>query len=558
MRARVRDFFTVAVSPVPFNTRVRAQQRGGLMAIDFESAGYVNQRQLTVGEMLARIARTHGDTEAVVFGDLRYTYSEFDERVNMLANALASRGIGKGDKVAQLFFNDLALLESYFAVCKLGAVNVPLNYRLRGPEILYQLTDSESKLVVFGEEFATVLDEIRGQAPGVKFVCAGAGTPEFADRYDELLASGAGCAPDVAVFDDDPAFIMYTSGTTGKPKGAVLTHKNQMMNVLNCTIELLMVIEALEQERVQFVAPLFHEAALAFALVSVSWHATLCLLKFYEPEKVMSQIQEERITATLLVPAMTTFMLNTVDVSRYDASMLRLYVTGAAILPTETRKQIAAAFPNVKLFDVFGQTEMSPATCIMKHGDAERKTASVGRPVVNVEVRVVDDRDRDVPQGQAGEIIYRGPTTMKEYYRKPEETAETLRGGWFHSGDVVRRDEEGFVYVVDRKKDMIISGGENIYPAEIEDVLYGHPKILEAAVIGVFDEKWGESVMAVVVLKPGEELSEEDVVDWCSQNLASYKKPRRVDFIEALPRNAAMKVLKYELREKYGKSVRYE
>lgn len=528
------------------------------MDIDFESPEYVNQRQLTIGEMLARIARTHRDTEAVVFGELRYTYGEFDRRVNMLANALASRGIGKEDKVALLFFNCSELVELYFAVCRMGAVNVPLNFRLRGAEILYQVTDSESKLVVFGEEFSGVLDEIRGDVSGVKFICVGDNPPGFAESYDDVINGGDPESPAVAVRDDDPAFIMYTSGTTGKPKGAVLTHKNQMMNVLNCTIELLMAVEALEQEKVQFVAPLFHEAALAFALVSVSWHATLCLLKFYEPEKVMEQIAGERITATLLVPAMTTFMLNTVDVSRYDTSTLRLYVTGAAILPTETRKQIAAALPNALLFDVFGQTEMSPATCIMKPADADRKTASVGKPVVNVEVRVVDDRGRDVPRGEAGEIIYRGPTVMKEYYRKPAETAETLRNGWFHSGDVVRQDDEGFVFVVDRKKDMIISGGENIYPAEIEDVLYRHPQILEAAVIGVFDEKWGESVMAVVVPKPGGELTEEEVINWCSSNLASYKKPRRVDFIDALPRNAAMKVLKYELREKYGRSVRYE
>ena len=528
------------------------------MAIDYESADYLNQRQLTIGELLARITRTYPDTEALVFEERRYTYRQFDERVNMLADALASRGIGKGDKVAQLFFNEPALLESYFAVCKLGAVNVPLNFRLRGPEILYQLTDSESELVVFGQEFAAVVDEVRGEVPGLKFVCAGSDPPDFAERYDDVLDSGAPVPPDVAVRDDDPAFIMYTSGTTGKPKGAVLTHKNQMMNVLNCTIEILMEVEALEQEKVQFVAPLFHEAALAFGLVSVSWHGTLCLLKFYEPEKVMRQIQEERITATLLVPAMTTFMLNTVDVSGFDTSSLRLYVSGAAILPTDTRRQISEAFPNVKLFDVFGQTEMSPATTILKPSGAGSKTASVGKPVVNVEVRVVDDMERDVPLGQAGEIIYRGPTVMKEYYRKPEETAETLRDGWFHSGDVVRQDEEGFVYIVDRKKDMIISGGENIYPAEIEDVLYRHPKILEAAVIGVFDETWGESVMAVVVPMQGEELTKEEVTDWCVKHLASYKKPRRVDFIDALPRNAAMKVLKYELRETYGKSVRYD
>jgi acyl-CoA synthetase (AMP-forming)/AMP-acid ligase II len=527
------------------------------MSIDYGSGDYVNQRQLTVGEMLARIARTHAESEAVVFDARRYSYREFDGRVNMAANALAARGISKHDKVALLFFNCSELVEACFAVCKLGAVNVPLNFRLRGPEILYQLTDSESRLLIFGDEFTGLVDEIKAELPGVDFLSVGDNCPEFADPYEKVVAGGSPEPPDVAVSDDDPAFIMYTSGTTGKPKGAVLTHKNQMMNVLNCTSEVLPILGDIESERVQFVAPLFHEAALAFTLVAVSWHASLCILKFYEPEKVMKQIQDEKITATLLVPAMTTFLLNTVDIASYDASSLRIYLSGAAILPTETRRQINKAFPGIMIFDIFGQTEMSPVTCLLKPADAGRKTASVGRPVVNVEVRVVDDDDHDVPNGQPGEIVYRGPTVMKEYYGKPEETAETLRNGWFHSGDIVRRDEEGFVYIVDRKKDMLISGGENIYPAEIEEVLYLHPGILEAAVIGVYDETWGESVMAVVVPKPDAELTREEVIDWCGRYLASYKKPRRVDFIDALPRNAAMKVLKYELREKYGRSLRY-
>jgi acyl-CoA synthetase (AMP-forming)/AMP-acid ligase II len=280
-------------------------------------------------------------------------------------------------------------------------------------------------------------------------------------------------------------------------------------------------------------------------------------MKFFEPEKVVQQIQDERINATLLVPVMSNLLLSTIDLSKYDTSSLEFLLSGAAVLPTETRRKIDAAFPGIKLFDFFGQTEMSPVTTMLKPPDAPRKTASVGQPVLNVEVRVVDDYDNDVPQGQVGEIIYRGPTTMKEYYRDPEATAETLRNGWFHSGDLVRQDEEGFVYVEERKKDMIISGGENIYSAEIEDVLFEHPKILEAAVIGVYDEVWGEAVMAVVVPMPGEDLSKEAVTDWCKERLAGFKRPKHVDFADELPKNAALKVLKYELREKYGKSIQY-
>ena len=528
------------------------------MDFDFDDPVYVNQRQLVIGEMLSRQARLFPDTEALVFEDRRYTYRQFDSRTDRLANGLASLGIGRQGKVAELLFNCSEIIESYFAACKLGAVNVPLNFRLKGPEVLYQITDSETEVIIFGEEFTPVIEEIRCELKDVKLVCVGANVPQFALPYEEVVEQGKDHPPGVAVHDDDPAFIMYTSGTTGLPKGAVLTHKNQMMNVLNCTLELLRVAPGFGGDRVQYVAPLFHEAALAFALVCLSQAATLCVMKYFIPEAVAEQIQEEKITATLLIPVMTTLLMNMVDLTKYDTSTLKYYVSGAAILPTETRKQIYDAFPGIMLFDVFGQTEMSPVTTMLKPEDAKRKTASVGAPVYNVEVRVVDDNDEDVPTGEIGEIIYRGPTVMKEYYRKPEATAETLRNGWFHSGDLVKQDEEGFVYVVDRKKDMIISGGENVYAAEVEDALYQNPKILEAAVIGSFDETWGEMVMAVVVPKEGEALTEQEVIDWCAERLAGYKKPRRVEFMDALPRNAAMKVLKFELREQFGKSVRYD
>ena len=528
------------------------------MPLDYEDPVYVNQRQLLIGEMLSRVARSKPDSEAIVFEDRRYTFREFDCRTDRLASALARLGIGKNSKVAELLFNCSELVEAFLAVCKLGAINVPLNFRLKAPEVLYQITDSDTELVVFGEEFTPLVEEIRGEIPGVTFICVGNNIPDFAKEFHSVLESGEDEPPAVAIHDDDPAFIMYTSGTTGKPKGAVLTHKNQMMNVLNCTIEFTRAAGQLSDQRVQFVAPLFHEAALAVALLSLSISSCLCINKYFIPEQVAAQIQNERITCTLLIPVMSTVLLSTVDLSKYDTSSLRFLISGAAILPTETRRQIYEAFPRVMLFDVFGQTEMSPVTCMLKPEDAERTTASVGLPAVNVEVHVVDSEDRDVPIGEVGEIVYRGPTVMKEYYHKPEETAETLRNGWFHSGDLVRQDEEGFVYVVDRKKDMIISGGENIYAAELEDVLYENPRVLEAAIIGVYDDVWGETVMAVVVPREGENLTEEDVINWCGDRLASYKKPRRVEFLDELPRNASMKVLKYELRERYGRSVRYE
>ncbi len=348
------------------------------MEIDLNAADYVNQRQLALGELLSRQARTYPDREALVFEGRTYTYGDFDRRTDRLANALAARGVEKDGKVALLFFNCSEMVEVVFAACKAGAVNVPLNFRLKGQEILYQLTDSESRVTFFGDEFMAVLEEIRAEVPGMRFVCVGAGVPEWAEPYEDFLASGKDGPPAVPVYDDDPAFIMYTSGTTGRPKGAVLTHKNQMMNVLNCLFVILTVLDEIEQERVQFVGPLFHEAALALCLVTIYQAGAMHILRFFEPEKIMRQIQDFKLTSTFLPPVMSTFLLNSVDVSAYDTSSLRIYISGAAILPTETRRQINAAFPNVNLFDVFGQTEMSPVTCMLKPADAERKTASVG------------------------------------------------------------------------------------------------------------------------------------------------------------------------------------
>ncbi len=528
------------------------------MQLNFSEAESSNSRQLILGEMLARRARIHPDREAIVFEERRYSYRDFDTRSNQLANALLESGIRRDDNVAELLMNGNEIIEAYFGVAKAGAVNVPLNFRLKGPEIIFQLQDSEAKVLIFGDEFVAVAETVREEMPDLRFVCVGPNCPSYATSYDEFIGSTAGSSPGVPISDDDSAFIMYTSGTTGKPKGAVLTHKNILMNVVNATIDFYLSLGEYQDERWLFVAPVFHTAAAALSFICFFRGGTACYMKAFDPQQAVQAIQDEKITNVFFPPVMSTFMLNTVDIASYDTSSLRMYGSGASVLPTETRKQIKVAFPNVKLFDGFGQTEMSPLTCMLKPGDADSKTASIGKPLINVEVRIVDDNDRDVEPGQPGEIIYRGPTTMKEYYKNPHATAEALRGGWFHSGDVVRQDEEGFIYVVDRKKDVIISGGENIYPVEIEEVLYQHPKILEAAVIGVHDEVWGESVMAVVVPKADSDLTADEVMGWCAERLAGYKKPKHVDFIDALPRNAAMKVLKTELRDKYGsKAVQY-
>lgn len=507
-------------------------------------------RQLTLGEVLARWSRRTPDREALVFKDKRYTYSQFNERVNRLANSLMGLGIGKGDKVAVLFMNCMEIMECYFALAKIGAVVVPNNFRYTGRELAYQIDQSDSKALIFSEMFQEVVNSIRPQLPKVKlYICVSEKGVEDTTDYERLVQEGSPEEPLVPVEDDDPAFIMYTAGTTGRPKGAVLTHKNQIMLAINASIER----GAGLIGKQLLVFPLFHEAATGFVIIGAFLGATTVILDTPAPENIMTAIQEEKIQSVGLVPALWNWIVNHPNFKDYDLSSLEQGTTGAAPMPLELKRKIVELLPNMRLSEAFGMTETTASGTLAQHEDFLAKQGTVGKVTINVEIRVVDDNDNDVPVGEVGEIVYRGPTVLKEYYKMPEATAEAFKRGWFHSGDLVRQDEAGFVYVVDRKKDMIISGGENIYPAEIEEVLYTHPKILEAAVIGVPDPDWGESVKAIVVPKQGETLTEEEVIEHCKKNLASYKKPKSVDFVDALPRNPQGKVLKFALREKYKK-----
>jgi acyl-CoA synthetase (AMP-forming)/AMP-acid ligase II len=518
-------------------------------------------RRLLLGEMIARGARKFPDKEALIYGDTRLTYRQFNARVNQLAHALLDLKIEKGSKVAILAFNCNQFMEAYFALAKIGGVAVPLNFRLHGDELKYIVNHSEAEAFIMGEAFTEMVNGIKKDLPKVKNYISITDKPvEGMLRYETWITEYPDDEPLILIEEEDPAFIMYTAGTTGRPKGAVLTHKNE---VVMCMLETMFVagepgMPDITNATAFAAPPVFHLAAFAFCQISFFLGATMVLpVEVFNPEYIMQTIEKEKINAILLIPAMAFFLLQLPDLEKYDTSSLQLWVTGAAILPTETRKQILKHFPNVKIFDMFGQTEMSPVVSGLVPSEYEGRETSVGRALPFIEIRVVDDKDNDVPVGEIGEAIYRGPTVMKEYYKDPEATEQAMRGGWFHSTDLVRQDEDGFIYIVDRKKDMIISGGENIYPAEIEEALFKHPKILECAVIGVHDEEWGESVKAIVVCKQGESMTEEEVVEYCKQNLASYKKPKSVDFMDALPRNPAGKVMKTVLREKYGKSVTY-
>ncbi len=505
-------------------------------------------KQLVIGEMLARWARKTPNNEAFVCEDKRYTYGEFNERVNRLAHGLKNMGVQKGDKVAVLFMNCLEIIESYFAILKLGAVVVPLNFRLVGRELIYQINHSDSKLVIYDDRFQQTIQSIQDQLPAATGYTkvGGKAISEIAD-YEQMISESESHEPLILIDDDDDAFIMYTSGTTGRPKGVVLTHKNLMMSAINTLIESFFSGE----ERWLCIPPLFHGASTASMLRLVFVGGVSVIMEQFVPEAIPPVIEKERISYLFLVPAMWIFLMETPDLNKYDLSSLKKAVTGAAVMPTEVKKRLMETFPGIMISDTFGQTEMSPSTTTLKSEDSLRKPGSVGKPIINVEVRVVDHQDQDVPVGQVGEIVYRGPTVMKEYYKNPEATAEAKKNGWFHSGDLVRQDEEGYFYVVDRSKDMIISGGENIYAAEVEEALYNYPDILEAAVIGIPDIKWGESVKAVVVVREGSKATEQKIIEHCRTQVASYKKPKSVNFVKELPKNATGKILKFKLRENY-------
>ena len=422
----------------------------------------------------------------------------------------------------------------------------PINFRFTAEEVFYILDHSDARWFIYGEEFSGLIEKIRARLSKVEhFIVCGASVSPSTLAYEACLKEPPAQEPEVFLSEKDACELMYTSGTTGKPKGALLTHENLLWNLFNTILGR----EEREGESSIVIGPLYHTAALNnHFLTRVAMAGTSILIKHFDPVKVMETIEKENVTVISGAPAAYHLLLS-LPPGRYDTRSITKCTTGASILPNETKERLIQFFPNLSgIYDVYRCTEASPSIAILKAEDSSKKRECVGRAVPFLEVRIVDDQDRDLPVGEVGEVICRGPNVMKGYYKDEEATREVLRGGWLHTGDLARRDEEGFLYIVDRKKDMIISGGENIYPREIEEVLFNHPKIEEAAVIGVPDPLWGESVKAIIVLKRGETMTEEEVIEYCKGHLASYKKPKWVEFMEGLPRNPSGKVLKTLLR----------
>ncbi|WP_330281679.1 acyl-CoA synthetase [Streptomyces sp. NBC_00588] len=493
-----------------------------------------------LGSWPARRARKTPHRTALIHGDTSLTYAQLYDRATRLAHALRERGVRRGDRIAHLGPNHPSYLETLFAAGTLGAVFVPLNTRLAGPEIAFQLADSGARALVHGVSHAGLVAGLPGDTDVRTYVQVGA-------EYEELVA-GADSEPiDEPVTPDDTCIIMYTSGTTGRPKGAMLTHANLTWNAVNVLVD----TDLIADERALVSAPLFHTAGLNMLTLPVLLKGGTCVLvESFDPGATLDLIEQHRITFMFGVPTMFEQVARHPRWPDADLSSLRILTCGGSPVPTP----LIAAYQErgLTFLQGYGMTEASPGTLFLDAEHAVTKAGSAGVPHFFSDVRVVRPDFTPVDTGETGEVVVRGPHVMPGYWGLPEETAAVLADGWFRSGDAARVDEDGYVHIVDRIKDMIISGGENIYPAEIEDLLLAHPDIVECAVIGVPDDKWGEVPRAVVVPREGVPLDPDEVLASLSGRLAKYKIPKSLVLADALPRTASGKLLKSRVRQHYG------
>ena len=506
--------------------------------------------KINTGNLLTKRAEMHPHKEAFVDvqKEKRRTYRQYNANTNRVANALKAKGINKGDRVALMMMNGAEYMESFFAIAKIGAICVPLNWRLVADELTFILKDSGARLLVYGDDIKAMVADIHargGTATDIEhWVHFGGGenTDEFSSDFDEMKQNSNEDEPALEAFEDDPLFIMYTSGTTGLPKGAVHTHNTVNWAIINMDAT----CEFRQDDRFFAPLPFFHVGALMPAIMSVYTGITIVTLKSFDPSLAWKTIESERVTNSLMVPAVMMFMLQVPEKDTCDYSLFRWANIAGAPVPVsllEACKKIG-----IRLEQLYGLTEACGPGCQLIGDDVASKPGSAGKGFLFIEVKVVDAEGNDLPANEPGELILSGKNVMIGYWNRPTETEQTLRNGWLHTGDVATMDEDGFIYIVDRIKDMIISGGENIYPAEIEKVIAGMPEVNNAAVIGIPDPKWGEVPMAVVV--PGSpELDEKAVIEYCRGRIANYKIPKAVTFVDELPMTPTGKVQKRVLKK---------
>jgi fatty-acyl-CoA synthase len=514
------------------------------------------------GSWIRKWAEIRPNRTAWIFGEKSYSYLEANRRINQVASVLLEDGVVRGDRVAVLLYNGNEFLEVFFACAKIGAIFVPINFRLAPPEAAFILSDCGARILFYDPELSTVVAAMKAAVPGLHTIEVGhadavrsvlqdqVGSSRISygvSSYEALIASAPTDEPQAEVTLEDYQLIMYTSGTTGRPKGAVISHGNTYFNSVNGHLA----YPILSTDVTYVVAPLFHMGALnIFTTPTIHAGGTVLLGRSFDPGVALETIERHRVTTMFGPPTMFQMMMEAPNWPQADLSSLRFLFAGGAPCPLNLIE--AYNERGIALAQGFGLTETSPFVTLLPMEDAIRKLGSVGLPVFHSEVCVASDDGRHLEAGERGELLTRGPHIFQCYWNNPEATDAAFIDGWFRTGDIGYRDEEGYYYLVDRKKDMIISGGENIYPAELERVIEEHPAVLEVAVIGVPEKKWGEVPLAVVVRRSEADIDAEGIVEFLRPRLASYKLPRSVIFSHALPRSASGKVLKPVLREQFG------
>ncbi|MCX8110943.1 MAG: long-chain fatty acid--CoA ligase [Syntrophorhabdaceae bacterium] len=511
----------------------------------------MTERIINTGDWIERWSYIQPEKTAVYSNGIPFSYKILNERINKLTHILLERGIRKGDRVAVLLHNCLQYVEIFFAVSKIGGILVPLNWRLAMPELEFIIKDSRTRSVIFEEEFIDSAVKLR-DVVAVE-TCISCSTdpigrkrelPHWIEDYETLMDTAPSDKIDLSyrAGDNDPHILMYTSGTTGLPKGAMLSHKKTFFNVLNASIYF-----DLTRHDIAIIArPLFHSGGLIVELAPVLYKGgTVIIQRRFSPEDILKTVERYRVTILELPATVYNFILHGCEIDRYDLSSVKCFFTGGERVSTSLLK--AFYEKGIVISQIYGLTEASTLFWL-PYDIAHKKMGSVGKPVFHADVRIVDEKENPVPAGAVGEIIVKGPVVMNGYWERPDLTKDVIKNGWLHTGDLATTDEDGFVYIVDRKKDMFISGGENVYPAEVEKALLNHPDILDAAVIGVEDERWGEVGKAFIVLKRDKTIDETEIYRFLNERLARYKIPKYIEFLDNLPKTASGKIRKSLLR----------
>ncbi|MFB0561460.1 MAG: class I adenylate-forming enzyme family protein [Candidatus Lokiarchaeia archaeon] len=502
---------------------------------------------LSVGNQLVRAAWKYPDKEAIVCKGKRVTFKELNTRVNSLAHGLMDLGIKKGDFVSIILMNCTEFVETYFALAKIGAIATPLNYRLIPNEIQQLINRFEPKALIFGSEFKDMVAGMRANLKSIKhYIFIGEGEVEDTTPYEELAIGHSTEEPDVEIYQDDGQYMNQTSGTTGLPKASIMTHYNNLMAVMQLFCE----VSVDSSWVIMDVFPLFNRVGWIWLLAAVTAGCKNIITEM-DPQKILESIEKEKVNIVNLVPVITNLLMMVPNFQKYDMSSLRLIVYAAAPLTKEVREATYKYFAK-NIAEYYGNTESS--VLVFCNPEVKKsKPTSLGTPAFGASVRIVDENDKDVPLGEIGEIICRSPAMNAIYFKNPEKTKKAMRNGWFHMGDLGRFDQDRHLYIMGRVEDLIISGGDKIFAPEVEDLIQNHPKVQQCAVIGLPDKVLGNIATAVVTPKPGEKVDEKEIIDYCKGKMADFKIPKKVKTIDAIPRTATGKVLKFQLVEKFSK-----